>query len=314
MPPLPAFLQPLESVTRPFPRDAVEAVIERREESIPHLLRALEWVVQNPQEANDAKPMYMLHIFALYLLAQFRETRAFPLIVQLFTLPQYESLTGDLNTDGLAQILAATCGGDITPIQALIEDQTADEWVRGAAVEALAVLVAQGLQPRDVISGYYRELFLGGLEREPSGVWDNLVSVCTDLRMSEHLGAIRMLYEQGIADPYCCDLAEVEIQINSSSDLSEYKARRFRLIDDTIQEMSSWHCFNLESEDEDDSVFLDGADPWAIPNNDLKISEILGEEYDPPIVPVLRTGPKIGRNDPCPCSSGLKYKKCCGKG
>ena len=24
-------------------------------------------------------------------------------------------------------------------------------------------------------------------------------------------------------------------------------------------------------------------------------------------------GDKIGRNDPCPCGSGLKYKKCCGK-
>jgi uncharacterized protein YecA (UPF0149 family) len=23
-------------------------------------------------------------------------------------------------------------------------------------------------------------------------------------------------------------------------------------------------------------------------------------------------GPKIGRNDPCPCGSGKKYKKCCG--
>ncbi len=22
-------------------------------------------------------------------------------------------------------------------------------------------------------------------------------------------------------------------------------------------------------------------------------------------------GPKVGRNDPCPCGSGLKYKKCC---
>ena len=25
------------------------------------------------------------------------------------------------------------------------------------------------------------------------------------------------------------------------------------------------------------------------------------------------TGKKVGRNDPCPCGSGLKYKKCCGK-
>jgi len=26
----------------------------------------------------------------------------------------------------------------------------------------------------------------------------------------------------------------------------------------------------------------------------------------------VRTGPKAGRNDPCPCGSGKKYKKCCG--
>ncbi len=29
---------------------------------------------------------------------------------------------------------------------------------------------------------------------------------------------------------------------------------------------------------------------------------------------VVRKGPKIGRNDPCPCGSGKKYKKCCGAG
>ncbi|PIP37230.1 MAG: hypothetical protein COX19_17140 [Desulfobacterales bacterium CG23_combo_of_CG06-09_8_20_14_all_51_8] len=29
---------------------------------------------------------------------------------------------------------------------------------------------------------------------------------------------------------------------------------------------------------------------------------------------VVRETPKIGRNDPCPCGSGKKYKKCCGKG
>jgi SEC-C motif domain protein len=27
---------------------------------------------------------------------------------------------------------------------------------------------------------------------------------------------------------------------------------------------------------------------------------------------VVREGPKIGRNDPCTCGSGKKYKKCCG--
>jgi len=36
---------------------------------------------------------------------------------------------------------------------------------------------------------------------------------------------------------------------------------------------------------------------------------------DGDVVPktVVRTGPKVGRNDPCPCGSGKKYKHCCGK-
>ncbi|MFY9610662.1 MAG: SEC-C metal-binding domain-containing protein [Blastocatellia bacterium] len=28
--------------------------------------------------------------------------------------------------------------------------------------------------------------------------------------------------------------------------------------------------------------------------------------------PIRNKGPRVGRNDPCPCGSGKKYKKCCG--
>lgn len=28
--------------------------------------------------------------------------------------------------------------------------------------------------------------------------------------------------------------------------------------------------------------------------------------------PVVHEGPRVGRNDPCPCGSGRKYKRCCG--
>lgn len=33
----------------------------------------------------------------------------------------------------------------------------------------------------------------------------------------------------------------------------------------------------------------------------------------PQIKQVVRSGPKVGRNEPCPCMSGKKYKKCCAK-
>ena len=29
--------------------------------------------------------------------------------------------------------------------------------------------------------------------------------------------------------------------------------------------------------------------------------------------PIRRVGPEVGPNDPCPCGSGKKYKKCCGR-
>ena len=34
---------------------------------------------------------------------------------------------------------------------------------------------------------------------------------------------------------------------------------------------------------------------------------------DEDVKPFIRASPKTGRNDPCPCGSGKKYKKCCGK-
>jgi len=35
------------------------------------------------------------------------------------------------------------------------------------------------------------------------------------------------------------------------------------------------------------------------------------EELAPPGHTVRREGPRVGRNDPCPCGSGKKFKKCC---
>ncbi len=39
----------------------------------------------------------------------------------------------------------------------------------------------------------------------------------------------------------------------------------------------------------------------------------LFREGHPPVrEPIVREAPKIGRNDPCPCGSGRKFKRCCG--
>lgn len=35
------------------------------------------------------------------------------------------------------------------------------------------------------------------------------------------------------------------------------------------------------------------------------------DHHHAPVMQVVRSGPKVGRNEPCPCGSGKKYKKCC---
>jgi SEC-C motif-containing protein len=49
------------------------------------------------------------------------------------------------------------------------------------------------------------------------------------------------------------------------------------------------------------SRFVRRAGRWYYKDGDVKGA-----------TPVTRSAPKIGRNDPCPCGSGKKHKKCCG--
>ena len=58
-----------------------------------------------------------------------------------------------------------------------------------------------------------------------------------------------------------------------------------------------------EGDDEGFGVeFKDFYDEWRFVDGEMQT----GSTY-------RREEPKVGRNDPCPCGSGKKYKKCCGK-
>jgi preprotein translocase subunit SecA len=45
---------------------------------------------------------------------------------------------------------------------------------------------------------------------------------------------------------------------------------------------------------------------------ELEQARMAGSGDSQQVQQVVRSGEKIGRNDPCPCGSGKKYKKCCG--
>ena len=69
---IPEILKELEPYTGKFSMKAMKAAVEQREAITPELLRVLEAVAENPAEWAKRED-YMLHVFAIYLLAQFRQ-------------------------------------------------------------------------------------------------------------------------------------------------------------------------------------------------------------------------------------------------
>ena len=299
---IPEILKELELYTGRFPKKAMQAAIEQREAITPELLRVVEAVAEDPVKHAERKD-YMLHIFALFLLAQFREKRAYAPIVQMFSAPGETpfDLAGDTVTEGLRRILASVYDGNPVLLQGLIESENVNEFVRSAALGAFLVLERTGQMPRADVVEYFRNLFHGKLQRTHSYAWDGLVCDVADMPAPELLEDVRQAYAEGLVDSTVADLEGIERDLVS---VKPWRRERHTLIINAINEMEWWSSFHPED-----------SRPKKLPMPDTPLPsppQPVPASYVAP-QPVRRTT-KIGRNDPCPCGSGKKYKKCCGKG
>lgn len=330
-------LKALERYTRVFPREAIEEAVRRRQEITPELLRVLEHTIENAESLarDDEDGSYFAYVYAMYLLAQFRETGAYPLVVQFARLPgdTLDSLMSDFITDGLDCVLASVCGGDTALIETLIEDPNADEYARSAGIHALMVLVAAGDRTRDEVMAYFKELFDGRLERLPSNAWNSLVSCATDLYPDELYGRIVRAYEDDLPESGYMSLEEVDevLALDRQTVLDRLPKGAPVYIQDVIEEMEWWACFNPpkrpkkpkgakipeRKREQYDSLFLKAVHPnppkflWP----SIFSPEVKPASWQPEIAasnePVR--SPKTQPNDRCPCGSGKKFKKCCGR-
>ncbi len=284
-------LRRIERATGEFESAAVESIVNHREEAIPELLRIMEDTVDRAAQL-DTEGDYMAHLYAMHLLAQFKEVQAYPLMVRLALLPGdlLDSLCGDFLTEGLGNVLASVCGGELGGIQSVIENEEADEWARSAGLSSLVTLVAAGRKSRDEIVSYFGSLFRGKLVRKWSQVWDGLVDYSSDLYPGELMEEIKRAYQEELVDPGYIGLDEIEgiLALGKERVLSRLATNpHHRLVEDVVEEMSWWGGFQE----------TDCAAGKAI--------------LTPVAAAVESKRPKTGRNDPCPCGSGKKYKKCC---
>ncbi|HUE36848.1 MAG TPA: SEC-C metal-binding domain-containing protein, partial [Candidatus Acidoferrum sp.] len=125
-------------------------------------------------------------------------------------------------------------------------------------------------------------------------------------------------------------------QLSQRDPLVEYKAEAFKMFDELMVNVKTEICHNVfrsasslmafenfmlnmrQQASHPSSSAFGGAAPAqgqapASSTPQRNASDVVSEaaaaqEKARPV----RTGPKVGRNDPCPCGSGKKYKHCCG--
>ena len=113
--------------------------------------------------------------------------------------------------------------------------------------------------------------------------------------------------------------------------LIEYKAEAFKIFDELMVSIKTEICHNIFRSASSMMAFENflknvpqqmlhqsaSAFPTAQDNSKQRASSVVDEAVaqvaaEAKAKPV-RTGPKVGHNDPCPCGSGKKHKQCCGK-
>lgn len=297
----------------PFPRAAVEEARARWDEWAPHFVAVIERFANGgPIFQDEADEKYEgLFSLALYLAAEKRDARAFgPLVRACHCSPERaDEMFGDDLGGTLGQLIASVCDGNLAPLKALAEDRDAAMWCRYAALHAMVVRVVEGDGNRDELLAYIETLCEReaeimrrdewDFERDPSDLLTWAADASCELAPEPLLEKIRGWMDEGLIDPTVTGLKwfEKKAAMSTADCLAEAaEDKNNRYIEDGLAMLEQWLCFDEFAPDEEHDA-LPRWQPDPVRHGDTFVRET----------------PKVGRNDPCPCGSGKKFKKCCGK-
>ena len=238
-------------------------------------------------------------IFGIQMLTIFRELamkEAFDLIIEYLQL-NYKIIDVELDDFLLEIVYEILCilGDDrVYEIKRIIKDKTINNYVRATFSSALAFLTYLEKTEIEVTKEFYKEIFED--KNEDLELKFYMTDDLEKLRLKEFKDLIKKVeaqYENLL--PW-----EIEDPVFDSSHFEELKNSKESLLDylDFYETLDSSNIYDW---DEDDEKLFN-----ALP--DLHLFDEYDFDYQEP-----RTSIKIGRNDLCPCGSGKKYKKCCGK-
>lgn len=295
-----------------MPVEAFEAATERKEAITPHLLGIFEEILENPNFWTEEK-CHMYTAFSTYLLCQFNEKRAFPLFIQILSLKSTPPLDlFNLDTfDDLPSILATLYDGNRSLLEGLVENTEIDHDIRCLALSTFLVLLNTNQISREELLAYYTQLLRGRLTRTPGKIWWQFADALRSIGATELIHEIKPIFEDGLVEDDSWTWEDFEEELGDQTSLDEYGS----LITDARAAIDATWLFHPDGydtdfEDDDDGDF----DP------ELFSRDTTGDPFIGPFLSSKAAAPpeshppsvKIGRNDPCICGSGKKYKKCCG--
>jgi hypothetical protein len=246
-------------------------------------------------DATDrSEPTARALFFILHLAGERRETRAFaPLCRLAHDAEALDFMLGDGTTETLASILIGTYDGTLDVLKALIEAPEADAFVRSEALEALGFLTAAGDLDPVATTAYLRQLYTSLQPQAESFVWFSWALVIAIMRLEALDEVVEQAYARELIPLELGDLDEFHDMrrdaLADASLLASFEREGIAPLDDAIDVLSAWSYFSGEDADDDKDFDLDAIE----------------------IEPVVNPYRDVGRNDPCPCGSGKKFKKCC---
>jgi hypothetical protein len=288
-----------------LPKAALIAATQRRAEMTPLLLRELEAFLAAPTDMTRAASVF----FLFHLFGEWRETSAYRPLVRLLRLrlDLLDEVLGHALDSTSHRVLASVFDGDPEPLFEIVRDADAHPFARCAACEAIAMLTLRG-----EIETSAAEHFLGAAftQIQPQGenfVWWGWQAAIAALGLTDLRGRVAMAFARGFISRHLMRFSEFEedlayaIQHPSDPWAADGDARAFTLFGSTVEELAGW-----ENVDPAPAHAPADAAMEAFPKSE-------GSYWSQPRLQQPRASlfEKVGRNDPCPCGSGKKYKKCC---
>lgn len=294
-----AAIHAFASAGHDLPRGAMRWVLDNWDEAAPGLLGVLERFVDGTDRSEEAANALC---FILHLAGERRETRAFaPLCRLAKDAEAIEAVLGDGVTTTLKGILLSTYDGDLDALKGVIEAAEADEYVRTGALEVLAYLAATGRVSRDEAEAYLLRLYDTLRPQHESFVWYGWTLAVALLGLEAMSGVVRQAFARGLIDPMVTnyDLFREDLgrTLADPERMAGFRHDRIAPLEDAIGELSGWYAFSDAAKQDRERRALGG--------NGAGLATAATSQ------PVINPFKGVGRNDPCPCGSGKKFKKCC---